>query len=117
MRSTGTLIALAKLTSPGTLLLVDSLALSLSPHGPTVVAVTGVYLTAMKFDSDEVANLGSASSTPYQTRPAIPVGGGDSSSSPTMSMATRKNRMARDVLGSVCDFRSLESIERVLWRT
>ncbi len=47
------LIALAKLTTPGTLLRVDSLGPSLSPHAPAVVAVTSVladvYLTVMKW--------------------------------------------------------------------
>ena len=41
------------------------------------------------------------SSTPYQARRVIPVGGEGSSSSATMSMVMRKNRMARGISSAV----------------
>lgn len=121
------LLALAKLTTPGTLLLVDWLGPSLSAHAPAVVVVTSVlvdvYLTVMKWltsdppraarptlkdEEFELVNMVTfhmnrelTSSTPYQARTVIPVGGGGSSSSPAMSMVMRKNRRARGMSSAV----------------
>ncbi len=115
------LITLAKLTTPGALLLVDWLRASLSPHALAVVVVTSflvdVYSTVIEWltsdrpraaqpTSDEKEfnwSIGydtlsyepRTNSTPYRTQTVIPVGSGGSSSSPTISIVMKKNRMAK----------------------
>ena len=134
-------IGLAKLTTPATLLLADSLGPSLSPHEPALVAVTSVladvYLTVMRWlPSDQLRALRPTWKRKYwsicdaglsheprtdQFDP-IPSADGDTCRRGRFFIVTghvdgheEKSDSQGDVLGRVCRLCSLENIERVLW--
>ncbi len=135
------LIALAKLTTPGTLLLVDSLGASLSPHAPAVVALSGVladvYLTVMKWlTSDQpraarptwkrkcesIGYAGLSREPRTDQFDPIPSADRDTCRRRGFFIVTghvdsheEKSDGQGDVLGRVCGFCGLENIERVLW--